>query len=308
MFYELNEILEEVDVNNIDDHKLTFGCISSEELLTYGKELGFDEDTINASQEANKLFRTGVDVHLEYTFAELKIVNSDNHEDYVSLFIKKNLLLIVDIVDEDNSTINAFMKAIKKYPSHKISNGRLIYCFIDSLLADANKISEEIRNILTDMEEDIVKGRVNEEFNIELLELKKRILKFYNFYAQIIDISETLEENDNEILDDDNIIYITNLYNKVTRLKDDMNTLNNIADHIQDAYATYLDQKMNNTMKIFTIITTIFFPLTIIVGWYGMNFQNMPELYWKFGYLYVTVLSIVVVLILVLIGKKKKWF
>ena len=61
-------------------------------------------------------------------------------------------------------------------------------------------------------------------------------------------------------------------------------------------------------MKIFTIITTIFFPLTIIVGWYGMNFANMPELTWKYGYLYVTALSVFVVILLIIIGKKKKWF
>ena len=58
----------------------------------------------------------------------------------------------------------------------------------------------------------------------------------------------------------------------------------------------------------FTIITTIFFPLTIIVGWYGMNFANMPELTWKYGYLYVTALSVFVVILLIIIGKKKKWF
>ncbi len=77
------------------------------------------------------------------------------------------------------------------------------------------------------------------------------------------------------------MIYITNLKNKLTRLSDDMKSLSGSADHIQDAYATYLDQKMNSTMKVFTVLTSIFFPLTIIVGWYGMNFSNMPELSWQ---------------------------
>ena len=65
---------------------------------------------------------------------------------------------------------------------------------------------------------------------------------------------------------------------------------------------------MNNTMKVFTIITTIFFPLTIIVGWYGMNFTHMPELTWEYGYIYVIILSVLIVAILGIIGKKKKWF
>lgn len=308
MFYEIRDNLYEIEADKINPEKLTIGCISSEEIIKYGKTFGFDEETIQASQKANLLFRTGVDVHENYTFAELRIVNRDGHEDFISIYVKTNFLLIVDIVDEDNSTVNSFMKALRRYPSNKITEARMIYCFIESLLAEGNMISEEIRNQLTKMGEDIIKGKVSEKFNIELLELKKRILKFYNYYGQILDIAETLEENDNEILNTDNLIYISNLINKVTRLSDDMRTLDNTADHIQDAYATYLDQRMNNTMKIFTIITTIFFPLTIIVGWYGMNFQNMPELSWKYGYLYVSALSVAVVILLIVIGKRKKWF
>lgn len=308
MFYEFENGLTEIEYKNINPNNLTVGCISSEELITYGRELGFDEETIEASQKANLLFRTGVDVHEEYTFAEIRIVNRDGHEDFISIYVKKNFLLIVDIIDEDNSTIDSFMKALRRYPVSRVNEERLIYCFIESLLAEGTMISEEIRNNLTEMEESIVNGKALEKLNVKLLELKKKILKYYNFYGQIQDIVETLEENDNEILDDDNLIYISNLSNKVTRRSEDMNSLNNIADHIQDAYATYLDQRMNSTMKIFTIITTIFFPLTIIVGWYGMNFTNMPELSWKYGYLYVTALSVIVVVLLIIIGKRKKWF
>lgn len=308
MFYEIKDELLEIDPKDINPDNLTTGCVSCEELVSFGKEWGFDDDAIEASQKANPLFRTGVDVHEKYTFAELRIVNRDGHEDFISIFVKKNFLLIVDILDEDDSTNNSFLKALKKYPSNKMNEEKMLVCFIESLLSDGNMIAEEIRNQLTAMEETIVHETADENFNVKLLDLKKRILKHYNFYGQILDIVETLEENENEILNEDKLIYISNLSNKVTRLSDDMNLLNNIADHIQDAYATLLDQRMNNTMKVFTIITTIFFPLTIIVGWYGMNFQNMPELAWKHGYLYVSILSLVVVAILILIGKKKKWF
>lgn len=308
MFYEIAEKVREIDEKSIKKDKLTVGCISSEDLVRLGKNFGFDEETIEASQKANPLFRTGVDVHEKYTFAELRIVNREGHEDFISIYIKKNFLLIVDIVDEDNSTINSFMKAMKKYSINRINEERLISCFIETLLSDGNMISEEIRNRLTEMEEAIVNGEAEDNFNAEILAIKKRIVKYYNFCGQLLDIAETLEENDNEILDEDNLIYISNLTSKVARLREDMNAMNSISDHIQDAYASLLDQKMNNTMKTFTIITTIFFPLTIIVGWYGMNFTNMPELSWKYGYLFVGLLSVFVVLLLVFIGKKKKWF
>ncbi len=308
MFFEIRDNLTEIDVKKINKKILSVGFVSSEELLEIGGRLGLDQDTIEASQKANPLFRTGVDVRENYTFTELRVVNSDGHEDFISIYLLENLLLIVDIVDEDNSTKNTFLKALKRYPGSKLCAERLVSYFIEGLLSDGNKIAEELRNDMTEMEEDIVNGNADKDFNSELLDLKKRILKYYNYYGQILDIAETLEENDNEILDNDRLFYISNLTGKVSRLKDDMNSLNEVCDHIQDAYAALLDQRMNNTMKIFTIITTIFFPLTIIVGWYGMNFQNMPELTWKYGYLYVTILSVLIVLLLVIIGKKKKWF
>ena len=61
-------------------------------------------------------------------------------------------------------------------------------------------------------------------------------------------------------------------------------------------------------MKYFTAITSIFFPLTLIVGWYGMNFKYMPEFEWRYGYIFVILLSVAVVAVLTIIGKKKKWF
>ena len=60
-------------------------------------------------------------------------------------------------------------------------------------------------------------------------------------------------------------------------------------------------------MKTLTVLTSIFFPLTIIVGWYGMNFESMPEFKWRYGYLFVILLSVAIRLVMVLVGKKKKW-
>ena len=308
MFYQINENLTEIAPEEIRPEVLSAGFVTCAELAQMGRRFGLDDDTIQASQRANPMFRTAVDVRENYTFSELRIVNRDGSEDFVSLFILKNFLLIVDIEDQDNSTIHSFLKALKRFPSNRTCEEKIINYFIDELLSEGKTVAEEIRNELTEKEEDIVNGTAGEKFNVDLLALKKRIIKYYNYYSQILDIVETLEENDNEILDENNLIHITNLSGKVSHLKDDINSLSSMADHLQDAYATFLDQRMNSTMKIFTIITTIFFPLTIIVGWYGMNFKYMPELNWRLGYPLVILLSVAIVSFLVVLGKRKKWF
>lgn len=308
MFFEIDNNVKEIAFTEINREKLTIGCVSAKDLLEYGPALGFDADTVNQSQTAKFFFRSGIEVRGGYTFAKLTIVNSNDEEDYISLYIRENLLLIVDIIDKDDSTINTFLNVVKKYPVEKINISRIVVGFIDALLSDTAKVPEQLQNRLTGMEESVVNGTADSKFNARLLAIKKKILRYYNYYGQITDFALTIQANENDVLDDGNMIFVSNLLGKLSRLSDNMNLLSSTADHIQDAYTAFLDLNMNNSMKFFTVITTIFFPLTIIVGWYGMNFHNMPELYWKYGYLYVILLSVAIVLALVWVGKKKKWF
>ena len=124
----------------------------------------------------------------------------------------------------------------------------------------------------------------------------------------VIEVPVEHQEELSEIFDDEKLIYIMNISNKISRLKEDIDSLRSSINHLQDAYSSSLDIKLNNVMKRFTVITSIFFPLTLIVGWYGMNFKFMPEFAWKYGYIFVISLSVIVVTVLMLIGKKKKWF
>jgi magnesium transporter len=78
--------------------------------------------------------------------------------------------------------------------------------------------------------------------------------------------------------------------------------------YLREELSAALDYNMNRTMKILTVISAIFLPLTLIVGWYGMNFRNMPELEWEYGYIGVAVLCIAVVAVCVVFFKKKKYF
>ena len=109
MFFAITDKVTEIEPANIDPNILTVGIVTSEELSELGPGFGFDEDTIAASKQANHLFRTGVEVRDDYTFAELRIVNTTGADDFISVFLKKNFLLVVDILDADNSTRDSFI-------------------------------------------------------------------------------------------------------------------------------------------------------------------------------------------------------
>jgi len=307
MLYEINNGVREIRPGDIDPARLTVGYVTVEELETLGVTLGFDPETVDACRNANPYFRTGVDVEPNYTFSELRIVTGDD-DDCIALYLMKNLILVVDVLDVDGSTRNTFMKCLRNTNPAKLKAEKLVCSFIEALLSGDAKTIERMRIEMSVMEEAVIGDKTGDDFASSLLDIKKRLLKLHNYYEQILDIAETLDENDNDVFNYDDLIPFTNLSNKVSRLKADIDSLQNLADHLQDAYNSLLDQKLNHTMKIFTVITTIFFPLTIIVGWYGMNFKYMPELNWKLGYLFVAILSAVIVAVLVWIFKKKKWF
>lgn len=308
MFYKIDDKITKIALEDVTEDHITAGYINGTRLAEIADSLGFAKTTVEACKTANPLFRTDVEVHDTYTFTELRIVTDNGEDDWLALYLKKNFLLVVDVLDRDDSTKNGFVRSLKRFPINKIKYEKIVCAFIESLIAGGNQTIELTGNEITKLEEAVANGTAEGDFNIILLDMKKRLQKLHNYYEQILDITETLEENDNDIFEEDNLIYVSNLANKVSRMRDDVDSLSSSLDHLQDAYSSSLDLKLNHTMKIFTVITSIFFPLTIIVGWYGMNFESMPEFKWRFGYAYVIALSLIVVAVLGIFGKKKKWF
>lgn len=310
MFYRITDRLTEISASQFDSRYLTAGYISREELLACGEGFGFSPSTILSCQAANTHFRSGVEVYDGYTFTELRIADIINTEKYdcVALYIAKNLIIVVDVEDSDFSTRNKFMSAVKKFPAENLTLEKILAAFIDALIANDTKFIEDRGNEITELEEDVLKDNTDDDFSLDLLQLKKDMLTMHNYYEQLIDITDALEENENNLFDSEDLMYISNVANKIIRLREDVDSLSSSINHLQDAYSSSLDLKLNHTMKVFTVLTSIFFPLTLITGWYGMNFVGMPELVWKYGYIYVIALSALVVAVLMIVGKRKKWY
>ena len=310
MYYTFGTSIEESNKLPSGD-KLAVGYLTCDELAEVSEALGFAAASVEACRSANAYFRSGVEVYDEYTFTELRIVDPvhpEVNDDCVALFIKKNLFLVIDVLDEDRSTEQRFQQALRRFPAKNMNLEKLIYSFLDALVAGDIIMLESTGAEVSELEAQVLRDEADEDFTTTLLDLKNRLLSAHNYYEQLLDITEAVEENENDIFDTDSLMYISNMGKKIVRLREDVDALSNMVVHLQDAYSSYLDMNLNKTMKFFTVITSIFFPLTIIVGWYGMNFQSMPEFYWRYGYLYVILLSIIVVLVLVLVGKRKKWF
>ena len=158
------------------------------------------------------------------------------------------------------------------------------------------------------LETRILKERVDAAFINEILLMKKELMYMWNYYDQLIDIGEVLRDNDNEMFPPENVRRFATFTERTMRLSENVKHLKEYAVQLRETHDAMLDYNLNNIMKLFTVITTIFLPLTLIVGWYGMNFADMPELTWKYGYPGVIVFSVIVVGICIIAFKKYKLF
>ena len=318
MFFEFSDTIKETPSLPKKTKNLVAGYLSAEELNSIVPSLHVAESTVEACKTANTIFRSGVEIYDDYTFTELKVVdpvhcngleNDNDDSDYVALYIMKNALYVVDVLDTDRSTYEKFIRATKRFTPSTMTLEKLIYAFFDELLAKDVSFIEKLSLRVNEMEESILHGKPDDDINLTLLMLKRKLLEIRNYYEQCLDVFEILEADENELFhDDDSLMYLVNMNQRITRLREDVDSINNAVVHVQDAYSAHMDAKMNNTMKYLTVLTTIFFPLTIIVGWYGMNFESMPEFKWSLGYVYVILLSIAVVVMFAIVARKNKWF
>ena len=125
-------------------------------------------------------------------------------------------------------------------------------------------------------------------------------------YEQLLDLGQELEENENGFFNEENLRYFRMFSSRVERRYDAATHLRDYTIQLNDLYQSQLDVKQNRIMTVLTVVTTIFMPLTLIVGWYGMNFKYMPELESRLGYPIVIILSILIVAGSLTFFKKKK--
>ena len=259
-----------------------------------------------------------MDLDLQKVFYTKAVVNYDaltgtlNIPDHISFSGKKfQLVFVLDekgivLIDADDYTENT-VRAIQgkrkwKYPSLE----RFIYDFLEETIKDDLDLLERIENDLFNIEDEIMKGNI-EKYPIQLNDIRYDLIDMHTHYEHMVDLAKELEENENEFFNEDNLRYFHLLAERVMRLQDTVSELKEYIVELRTLVSDQLSIKQNNIMTLLTVITTIFMPLTLIAGWYGMNFKYMPELEWHYGYLAVFIVSVLIVIVSLIWFKKKKW-
>lgn len=220
----------------------------------------------------------------------------------IQFFINEKYIVIVD---DDTFSVRLIKGIISKKSNQGATRELFLHNYISEIINRDLEILVEYERTLMEMEEAISHDKIS-DFQEKIMPIRRKLLILRSYYDEMADIGQELHENENGFFAKKQLKHFGTIIDRVERLMGKTTHLLEYANQVRDAYQSRVDARQNRNMQFLTVISTIFFPLTLITGWYGMNFNNMPEL--NGGYPGVIILSVVVVIICIVIFKIKKIF
>lgn len=263
------------------------------------------EDILNTYQ------RPKIEFFDDYIVIILRMISfeeksNDIDSEQISILIGKNYVITFqeregDVFDPLRSRIRNGKGIIRKKGSEYLS-----YSLLDSIIDNYFIILEKIGESIEILEDDLM-AYPSESTLKEIYKLKREILFLRKYIWPLRELIRKIERFDTFIFGKDTKRYVSDIYDHTVQIIDTTETYRDMVSGMLELYLSSVSHKMNEIMKILTIIATIFIPLTFIAGVYGMNFEYMPELKWPFGYFGILGLMLLTGLIMILFFKRRKW-
>ena len=180
------------------------------------------------------------------------------------------------------------------------------FSFLEALVQDDMAFLQNFEKRLAVMEESLA-DTLPKELKNNVTAGRRELLVFHSYYQQLMDMCEILSENGNGFFPQEFSSHFHRLSGRIDRLYDHTQILREYALQIREMHQTQVDIRQNETMQMLTVVSTVFFPLSLLTGWYGMNFKNMPELQNPYAYFILIGLCVLIVVLEIWYFKKKGW-
>ena len=182
----------------------------------------------------------------------------------------------------------------------------LAYALIDAIVDHYFVILEALGDKIEDLETELLDYPTRDTLEI-IHEMKREMIYLRKQIWPIREMINSLVKGESSLLNESTSLYFRDVYDHTIQIIDTIESYRDILGGMLDIYLSTMGNRMNEVMKVLTIIATIFIPITFIAGVYGMNFKFMPELDWRWGYFMVWGIVVVVVGIMIAFFKKKQW-
>lgn len=216
---------------------------------------------------------------------------------------RENLLLFCedDAAEEKARSIVTELTA-----EGSMDNEQLLYRFFVRLLKGDMAHLDQLEAEISEGESAILSGTRPGDLD-RIAAWRRELLRLKRYYEQLDSIFDELSANDNGLLGKTSVRRMVILGTRLDRYLSAVRSLQEMVAQLREAYQSQLAIQQNDLMKIFTVVTVLVLPLSLLTGWYGMNFTGMPELGWEYGYPAVIAVSALIVAGLVWYFKRKKW-
>ena len=263
------------------------------------------EDILNTDQ------RPKLEDYGEYLYIVLKMLHHEKNSaiipEQISLIVGKNFVFSF----QEGIKGDVFSPVRERLRTGKgrirgMGADYLAYSLIDAIVDNYFTILEEIGESIEDIEEELVTNPRKETLH-KIHELKREMIYLRKAVWPVREVISTLERGESPLIKNTTGVYLRDVYDHTIQVIDTIETSRDMLSGMLDIYLSSISNRMNEIMKFLTIIGTIFIPLTFIVGIYGMNFEFMPEIRWRYGYFAVMTFMFAIGIFMLFYFKKKKW-
>lgn len=263
------------------------------------------EDIVHTEQ------RPKMDDFENYIFIITKMLSYDEEQhqliaEQFSLILGPNYVItfqerVGDVFEPVRDRLRKGKGRIRKRPPDYLA-----YALIDAIVDNYFVVLEKMGEQVESLEEELVTNPTPETLQT-IHHLKRELIFLRKSVWPLRELIGGLERGESSIIDEKTTVYLRDVYDHTIQVIDTVETLRDMVSGMLDIYLSSLSNRMNEVMKVLTIIATLFIPMTFIAGIYGMNFELMPELKWRWGYPLVWVVIVAIAVVMLFYFRRKKW-
>jgi magnesium transporter len=273
---------------------------------TYGLHPLILEDILNTDQ------RPKSDDMESYIYVVLKMLDFDPASleivsEQVSIVFGRNFVISIQ-EGREGDLFEPLRERIRngKGRIRKLGPDYLAYSLLDTIIDHYFLILEKFAERIETLEENLISDPRPETLR-QIHSMKREMIFLRKSAWPLRELIYNLEKSDSDLIQSATKIFLRDIYDHAVHIIDSIETYREMLSSMLDIYLSSVSNRMNQVMKVLTIIATIFMPLTFLAGLYGMNFKFMPEIGWRWGYPMVLLIMSTVAAVMLYLFRKKKW-
>ena len=264
------------------------------------------EDILNTHQ------RPKFEEYDDHLYIVLKALLSENKNftvvyEQVSIIVLENFVIVFK--EKTDDLFKPIQQRIKtsKGRIRSLGSDYLTYAILDTIVDQNFFLIDSLDDAITTVEDSLLASEPTRETLHTIQMLKREIISVRKNVSPIRELMAGLLRSESELIDEKTHIYLRDVSDHVIRVIESVESYRDILTGLLDVYISSVSNKMNEVMRVLTVFASIFIPLTFLAGIYGMNFEYMPELKWRWAYPALWVVFILLPVVLLVYFKKKKW-